>query len=602
MTPKLQKILDNFVKKYSVHTESIDNATRLLEFFSFNDPSGNNKYVWLMMKLYHNSCDLAAYESPTYDYGSDFVNNIVDLIVDFHKNIDRISQKLFPVNHPLLPQEITSNPKDIQNYEKIEEIQIVISLARIYKTKKDTIHRIIEDETDIIYDGDDYKIVVPLTFESSCYWGEETKWCTTTRDNSQYYISHANEGTLFYIIDKSRSKEREHPFGKIAVYVKNDDKTTQHFSVYNRMDIVLFNGIRNYFPKRICDILLNYHINGGVVDKNILIKYFLEHINQVSSIVTIYSDPWKKDDEDTSGETIKFKSPRFPSINCVLEMESDEHSVWFIISWVSIIDGNPMCILKQQGEKLQLSEINRAIRQKDKDKIYILLNDHIWGKLNNDLYLVKIKPEIIKQIVIHNFLGKYNDFYFVYGDICNINYFEFKVASDELPLMGFTTRSQIDFLNGRFILYPGETDHFYWDRQEYRYGFPFDLTDSEDKIISLVKQFKDWVIETLKTKSEKFVIDIYDDFANKLISKSNAFEEYLTDNSCVPKVLPTSKDNFCLHGIPSNPLETYTDYTNMRYDKPNIDNVWRNAVTADNFWNPVEARRKVIDDDKILPF
>ena len=55
----------------------------------------------------------------------------------------------------------------------------------------------------VVYDSPKYMVVNPLSYESSCYYGKGTKWCTSGRDASETFNRYNKDGKLFYIIDKT---------------------------------------------------------------------------------------------------------------------------------------------------------------------------------------------------------------------------------------------------------------------------------------------------------------------------------------------------------------------------------------------------------------
>lgn len=55
----------------------------------------------------------------------------------------------------------------------------------------------------IVYDTPRFVVVNPLSYESSCYYGKGTKWCTSGRDASETFNRYNTDGKLFYIIDKT---------------------------------------------------------------------------------------------------------------------------------------------------------------------------------------------------------------------------------------------------------------------------------------------------------------------------------------------------------------------------------------------------------------
>jgi len=59
-----------------------------------------------------------------------------------------------------------------------------------------------EEETDIIWEDDDYKIVRPFSLRSSVLYGYRTHWCTSI-ENGYYYDAYVDTGVLFFILQKN---------------------------------------------------------------------------------------------------------------------------------------------------------------------------------------------------------------------------------------------------------------------------------------------------------------------------------------------------------------------------------------------------------------
>ncbi len=65
-------------------------------------------------------------------------------------------------------------------------------------------------DTDIVYNGPEGRIVIPLTWEASKFWGAGTKWCVSQRDSSYYFDDYcgatreqAKEKPLYIFLPKA---------------------------------------------------------------------------------------------------------------------------------------------------------------------------------------------------------------------------------------------------------------------------------------------------------------------------------------------------------------------------------------------------------------
>ena len=103
-----------------------------------------------------------------------------------------------------------------------------------------------ELETQVIkiHEDGEWLLIRPLTFKSSCKYGANTKWCTTTEHNQEYYNKYAKRGVLVYCINKKTGY-------KVAAFYSLD-KNEPEFSYWNQKDTRI-----------------------DSTDSNLLIKFFL---------------------------------------------------------------------------------------------------------------------------------------------------------------------------------------------------------------------------------------------------------------------------------------------------------------------------------------
>lgn len=86
---------------------------------------------------------------------------------------------------------------DLTKYKSFEEIANQLSIADIKVQSKD-----LENEVIKLLDTDEWLIVRPLTYYSSKKYGSNTKWCTTSEGNPEYFIKYSSKGVLIYCINK----------------------------------------------------------------------------------------------------------------------------------------------------------------------------------------------------------------------------------------------------------------------------------------------------------------------------------------------------------------------------------------------------------------
>ena len=128
-------------------------------------------------------------------------NKLIDLVKFFQNNLSKYDKK--------------DLSDYVGNYFDDDFVEYTIKLKQ-EKTNRERKEEI-KKNTKRIFENDKVLIVKPLSFESSCYYGAGTKWCTTMRDNPSYYNDYSSRGGLYYIILKDVPPENQ--FYKIALFL-----------------------------------------------------------------------------------------------------------------------------------------------------------------------------------------------------------------------------------------------------------------------------------------------------------------------------------------------------------------------------------------------
>jgi len=106
-----------------------------------------------------------------------------------------------------------SNLKDINQYiglsgiaEKIKPFEITKSSGELKREEKAKIY----EETIVLYDKNDYLVVIPKTEEASCFWGRNTEWCTASTKSKNYFDTYNPNGPLIICIAPDNRKYQFH--------------------------------------------------------------------------------------------------------------------------------------------------------------------------------------------------------------------------------------------------------------------------------------------------------------------------------------------------------------------------------------------------------
>lgn len=174
----LESKVDDLAEKYS---GQIKHQPDII-YFATNDPSPTKKYLEWMIQSY-------IYANQT----SDAKSLIVQLVNFFHKISPRIEQVV-----KSLGLNFNDKLRSIDGWE-------LSRLNSLYVERQNFLSKSEKKKfgTDVIYRGQKWVVVKPKTFESSCIYGSNTKWCTT--QNQHNFNSYSKHG-LYYFIDVEQNK------------------------------------------------------------------------------------------------------------------------------------------------------------------------------------------------------------------------------------------------------------------------------------------------------------------------------------------------------------------------------------------------------------
>jgi hypothetical protein len=119
------------------------------------------------------------------------------------------------------------------------------------KTKSE-IEKELKNQAQKLYEDDDVLVVKPNTYAASCYYGANTKWCTTTKDSSHYFRQYVEKGSLYYFLNKKTGL-------KLALHInKNDGEKLVYDSADKEITI---ETLRESFPNQ--DDLIDELVGAG---------------------------------------------------------------------------------------------------------------------------------------------------------------------------------------------------------------------------------------------------------------------------------------------------------------------------------------------------
>ena len=170
------------------------------------DGTKTHKYLQFLCKAYADKistqCDNGVTKEITYHLNeldipkseNDVVNYIKCRLSDMFMSRNDI--KVFNQFKSHMENGYIEN-NDITKYSNFSDISGAVSLAELKIYEKEMENNVVKE-----FEDDNWIIVRPLSFKSSCKYGAGTKWCTTFSDEKQYFFKYFFESTLIYIINK----------------------------------------------------------------------------------------------------------------------------------------------------------------------------------------------------------------------------------------------------------------------------------------------------------------------------------------------------------------------------------------------------------------
>ena len=226
---KKERIIDKFRSQLEpLGDEAIRHAENIID----QDPSATKKYSeWAIKKF------ITIGGKFSLQHTTDEISKVVK---NYHSIVDRLSKEKVEkmvakdeigtvFNSEDSKNKVLKSPKDINSFETLYELQKFLTLYDKFQFLSDQEEKS-KKESEKLYEDDRFLIIRPLSHTSSCYYGANTKWCTTTRDNEDYFDRYTSKGKLYYIIDK---KSSDKTYGKMALLIPFGNGTPE---VYNQQD------------------------------------------------------------------------------------------------------------------------------------------------------------------------------------------------------------------------------------------------------------------------------------------------------------------------------------------------------------------------------
>ena len=381
-----------------------DVAKRLKQTFEYDgsfidrvlnvDPTGYKYVDYIGKQLERIIPILAGVKGGLNVSQQDAIMGILSMVVPwFHNNVNRITEDdiwnaetIFRDRNGMVPniEGIAKAFKDINQYENPEFIKTLMGIVDSKKTEREK-EKELKSQAEKLYEDDDVLVVRPKSYAASCYYGANTKWCTTNKGDSGYFDKYIKSGLLYYFIKKKENT-------KMALYRNTEDRKTE---VYNSQDyLVSLEYLREQFPNQ--NDLIDELIGSG------------EFIKTLRAFTRGKVDSRELEDSDDAILTVKLSDPLGQS-TIVIDFDEDEKffksldmsedDEWFLRAINSYYNNYEFMDSYQIEEDFKQGYIiyyilNKENKEKLKEIAELILPGDEFN-LDNEEYIIKLSETLI---------------------------------------------------------------------------------------------------------------------------------------------------------------------------------------------------------------
>lgn len=186
-----------------------DFNVNIIDLISKLDPTKTNKLTPFLISVIKTKLDETSdnymgnepeyFKSVFNQIDSDLHKFLLYFVVDWFFGVNNVSQiKKFA---DYLERGLIEN-NDILKYKSFaqidEELSKAVTKELLSKVKKEVL---------TVYEDEEWWMFKPLTHDTSVVYGYGTKWCTSMKNEPEYFYRHSRNGILIYIINKKNNRK-----------------------------------------------------------------------------------------------------------------------------------------------------------------------------------------------------------------------------------------------------------------------------------------------------------------------------------------------------------------------------------------------------------
>ena len=226
---KREDVANELKKKFELDGPFIDRVLSI-------DPTRSKYIDYLAKILNHYIKVLAGPKGGLTSYQEQGIESPLSTVIPwFHRNQDKITEddiwraetSYRELHGGVIDniEGISKSPRDINQYGNPAFLETLMNIIDSKKTERE-IEREAKSQVTKLYEDNEVLVVQPNSFAASCYYGANTKWCTTQKGSPAYFEKYARDGNLYYFLNKKTGL-------KLALFVHSEHNTK---TVYDAKD------------------------------------------------------------------------------------------------------------------------------------------------------------------------------------------------------------------------------------------------------------------------------------------------------------------------------------------------------------------------------
>ena len=122
-------------------------------------------------------------------------------------------------------RQLPADQRDIRKFASLSDLFMAIKDIEVEDSANQLdkkLDREMHQQADVLYNGTDYKVLIPKTCDAAKYFGRNTQWCTAASHSTNYYDMYNKRGPLYIVLHKPTNRRWQFHFETKQFMDEND--------------------------------------------------------------------------------------------------------------------------------------------------------------------------------------------------------------------------------------------------------------------------------------------------------------------------------------------------------------------------------------------